>query len=112
MFQPRIPVNPTPTGQIRPVITPTAIEQHHHVPAVPCACQQHAPAPMAPAPSRPGVQLTPGTVVAVVGAGTAVVLVVGVVLVSLLLAVALTAVSLAICAVVLRSVFATDAKHR
>lgn len=112
MFQPRIPVNPTPTKQPVPVVTPTAIEQPHYTPAAPCGCQHHATAPVAPAPSRPAVQLTPGVVVAVVGGGVAVVLVVGAVLVSLLLAVAITGASLAICALVIRSLITTDAKRR
>ena len=47
-----------------------------------------------------------------VGGGTAVVLVVGAVLVSMLLAVAVTAASVAVCAVVLRSLLASDAKRR
>ncbi|MFD5078143.1 SpdD-like protein [Streptomyces sp. NPDC058371] len=112
MFQPRIPVNPIPTGQIVPVITPTAIEQHHPAPVTPCGCQHHAPAPVAPAPPRSTTQLTPGAVVAVAGAGVAVVLVVGAVLVSMLLAVAITGASLAICALVIRSLITTDAKRR
>ena len=58
------------------------------------------------------VQLTPGTALALVGAGTAVVLVVGAVLVSMLLAVAITGASVAVCAVVLRSLLASDAKRR
>ncbi|MGW2466095.1 SpdD-like protein [Streptomyces bauhiniae] len=66
----------------------------------------------APAPARPVVQLTPGTAVALVGGGTAVVLVLGTVLVSLLLAVAITGASVAVCAVVLRSLLASDAKRR
>ena len=44
--------------------------------------------------------------------GTAVVLVVGAVLVSMLLAVAVTAASVAVCALVLRSLLASDAKRR
>ncbi|KMS83314.1 SpdD-like protein [Streptomyces regensis] len=62
-----------------------------------------SPASQTPAASRATVQLTPGTVLALVGGGTAVVLVVGAVLVSMLLAVALTATSVAVCAVVTRS---------
>jgi hypothetical protein len=62
--------------------------------------------------ARPAVQLTPGTALALVGGGTAVVLVVGAVLVSMLLAVAVTAASVAVCAVVLRSLLASDAKRR
>ncbi|MFI1620263.1 SpdD protein [Streptomyces lydicus] len=66
-------------------------------PALPS--QTPTPAPTA----RPSVQLTPGTLVAAVGGGTAVVLVVGTVLVSMLLAVAITAVSVTVCALVIRS---------
>ena len=58
------------------------------------------------------MQLTPGVLVALVGGGTAVVLVVGAVLVSLLLAVAITGVSVAVCAVVLRSLLASEGKRR
>jgi hypothetical protein len=61
-------------------------------------------------PARPTVQLTPGTALALVGGGTAVVLVVGAVLVSMLLAVAITGASVAVCAVVLRSLLASQ--HR
>ncbi|WP_343235654.1 hypothetical protein [Streptomyces sp. SID10815] len=61
-----------------------------------------APAPVAPVSNRPTVQLTPGTALALVGGGTAVVLVVGAVLVSLLLTIAITGVSVAVVAVVLR----------
>ena len=66
----------------------------------------------APAPTRPTVQLTPGAVVALVGGGTAVVLVVGAVLVSMLLAVAITGASVAICALVIRSLITSEAKRR
>ncbi|MFJ5291134.1 SpdD-like protein [Streptomyces sp. NPDC088348] len=101
MFSPKIPTNPVPTGI---VAAPFTIEQ----PAV----IHHAPAPVhvAPAPDRPTVQLTPGAVVALVGGGTAVVLVVGAVLVSMLLAVAVavTAASLAVCALVIRSPMASQ----
>ncbi|WP_371629916.1 SpdD-like protein [Streptomyces sp. NBC_00341] len=104
MFQPKIPTMPQTSGLVTPpaVIQPTTI-----TPGTP------APAPAAaPAPARRVVQLTPGTAVALVGAGTAVVLVVGTVLVSLLLAVAVTSASVAVCAVVLRSLIASDAKRR
>ncbi|MEV6109888.1 SpdD-like protein, partial [Streptomyces sp. NPDC051940] len=57
---------------------------------------------------RNTVQLTPAGVIAAVGAGTAVVLVVGAVLVSLLLAVAITAASVAVCALVIRSLVASE----
>ncbi|MCP8712492.1 SpdD-like protein, partial [Streptomyces sp. AC04842] len=80
-------------------------------PAPPSAPAVPASAPV-PSPSRPTVQFTPGTALALVGGGTAVVLVVGAVLVSMLLAVAVTAASVAVCALVLRSLLASDAKRR
>ncbi|GAA3499346.1 hypothetical protein GCM10019016_064500 [Streptomyces prasinosporus] len=94
MFRPKLPTMPQPTGTATPpaVIEPTIITPGS--PAMP-------PAP-APVPSRPTVQLTLGTALALVGGGTAVVLVVGAVLVSMLLAVAVTGVSVALVAVVLR----------
>ncbi|MEU4034601.1 SpdD-like protein [Streptomyces collinus] len=101
MFRPKIPTMPTPTRFTAPpavVVEPIAIEQH------PLAS---APAPV-PAPSRPTVQLTPGAVLALVGGGTVVVLVVGTVLVSMLLAVAVTAASVAVCALVIRSLASTQ----
>ncbi|MGW8950253.1 SpdD-like protein [Streptomyces sp. NPDC055709] len=52
------------------------------------------------------------TALALVGGGTAVVLVVGTVLVSMLLAVAVTAASVAVCALVVRSLLATEHKRR
>ncbi|MEH0547126.1 SpdD-like protein [Streptomyces sp. B21-105] len=105
MLRPKIPTMPTPTGLVsRPVVVePTAVIQH--TPTTP------APAPVAPAStSRPTVQLTPGSVLALVGGGTAVVLVVGTVLVSMLLAVAITAASVAVCALVIRSLISSQ--HR
>jgi hypothetical protein len=98
MLRPRIPTNPLPTG----IVTGTA---RNDLPVVP----HQTPAPTAPV--RPTVQLTPGAVVAVIGGGTAVVLVVGAVLVSMLLAVAVTAASLAISALVIRSLVASQ-NHR
>ncbi|MGA5314600.1 SpdD-like protein [Streptomyces pseudogriseolus] len=97
MFRPKVPTMPHPTG----LTTPPAVVE-------PTAVTPHAPASTAatPALNRPAVQLTPGTVLALVGGGTAVVLVVGAVLVSMLLAVALTAASVAVCAVAIRSVVA------
>ncbi|TWV32626.1 SpdD protein, partial [Streptomyces misionensis] len=65
----------------------------------------------APASNRPTIQLTPGSTLALVGGGTAVVLVVGAVLVSMLLAVAITATSVAVCAVVLRSMLNAERKR-
>ncbi|MFJ3101779.1 SpdD-like protein [Streptomyces sp. NPDC086835] len=101
MLRPKIPTMPTPTGIVtRPVVEPTAIVQH--TPA-------QAPVAVAPAvPARP----TPGTALALVGGGTAVVLVVGAVLVSMLLAVAVTAASVAVCALVVRSLIASEHKRR
>ncbi|GAB2956628.1 SpdD-like protein [Streptomyces heilongjiangensis] len=101
MLRPKVPTNPLPTGLVTPpaVVEPTTVVQH---PAV----------PVAPAPARPTIQLTPGTVLALVGGGTAVVLVVGAVLVSMLLAVALTGASLAICALVIRSLVNADTRRR
>lgn len=103
MFRPKVPTNPAPTGIVTRLATaPAAVVQ-----------QPQAPAPAAPAaPARPTVQLTPGSVVALVGSGTAVVLVVGAVLVSMLLAVAITGASLAICALVIRSLIAAEHKRR
>ncbi|WP_225636084.1 SpdD-like protein [Streptomyces solaniscabiei] len=107
MFRPKLPTMPQPTGLVTPpaVIEPTTI-----TPGTPPSTPI-APAPV-PVSSRPTVQLTPGTALALVGGGTAVVLVVGAVLVSMLLAVAVTAASVAVCAVVLRSLLASDAKRR
>ncbi|WP_256638338.1 SpdD-like protein [Streptomyces murinus] len=101
MFRPKIPTMPTPTGFGTP---PSAIE--------PTTVIQNAETSPALAPCRPTIQLTPGTALALVGGGTAVVLVLGAVLVSLLLAVAITGASVAVCAVVLRSLLASDAKRR
>jgi hypothetical protein len=99
MFRPKLPTMPQPTGRVTPpavAVEPTTITPG--TPGTPAS----PPAPVAPAPARPTVQLTPGTVLALVGGGTAVVLVVGAVLVSMLLAVAITGVSVALVAVVLR----------
>ncbi|MFD3498172.1 SpdD-like protein [Streptomyces sp. NPDC058678] len=107
MFHPKIPTMPQPTGLMTPpaVVEPTAVVH-----------QTSTPSPVPPTPGavspRPTVQLTPGAVVALVGGGTAVVLVVGAVLVSMLLAVAITGASVAICALVIRSLINTEAKHR
>ncbi|MGW6245756.1 SpdD-like protein [Streptomyces roseolus] len=103
MLRPKIPTMPTPVGVTAPpaVVQPTAVEP--------------APQTMAPAAApivRPAVQITPGSVLAVVGAGTAVVLVVGTVLVSMLLATAVTAASVAVCAVVVRSLLTSPNKRR
>ncbi|MEV6295571.1 SpdD-like protein [Streptomyces sp. NPDC051896] len=105
MLRPKVPTNPMPTGRIVPpvVAEPTTVAQHSTDPA---------PVPESSAPVRPTVQLTPGAVVALVGGGTAVVMVVGAVLVSMLLAVAITAASVAVCALVIRSLITADAKRR
>ncbi|MEU2551276.1 SpdD-like protein [Streptomyces sp. NPDC013313] len=102
MLRPKIPTMPAPTRFTSPpvLVEPTAVEQ-----SPPAA----APAPVS-TPSRPTVQLTPGSALALVGGGTAVVLVVGAVLVSMLLAVAITAASVAVCALVVRSL--ASAQHR
>ncbi|MET7789824.1 SpdD-like protein [Streptomyces sp900116325] len=111
MIRPRIPVNPLPTGIVTPLITtapaPVPVQQHH---AADCACQHTTPAPV-PVASGPAVRLSPAGVLAVVGGGAAVVLVVGAVLVSMLLAVAITGASVAVCAVVLRSLL-NDSRKR
>ncbi|MFI0711680.1 SpdD-like protein [Streptomyces inhibens] len=101
MLRPKVPTNPTPTG----LVVPLAVE--------PTAAVRHSPPPPPPAhPSpRPAGRLTPGTAVALVGGGTATVLVVGAVLVSMLLAVAITGVSVAVCAVVFRSLLASGRTH-
>ncbi|MEU1695928.1 SpdD-like protein [Streptomyces hirsutus] len=107
MFRPKLPTMPQPTGLVTPpsvVVEPTTITPSTQTPA--------PVAPASAASARPTVQLTPGTALALVGGGTAVVLVVGAVLVSMLLAVAITGASLAICALVIRSLVATDAKRR
>ncbi|WJY40037.1 SpdD-like protein [Streptomyces sp. P9-2B-2] len=102
MFRPKVPTNPTPTGLvIPPAVEPTALVR----PTPP-------PAPVAQSSTRPAVQLTPGTALALVGGGTAVVLIVGAVLVSMLLAVAVSGVSVAVCAVVLRSLLTSGRTHR
>jgi Flp pilus assembly protein TadB len=58
------------------------------------------------------MQMTPSTLLALVAGGAGVVLVVGAVLVSMLLAVAVTAASVAVCALVVRSLIASERKHR
>ncbi|MFE6754649.1 SpdD-like protein [Streptomyces sp. NPDC057684] len=109
MFTPKIPVNDQPTGQIIPLTTtPTTLDGHPHAPTD-CYCRNQAPAPAAA--SRPTVQLTPGSLLLLIGGGTAAVLVVGAVLVSMLLAVAITAGSLAIVALVIRSLMNNESKR-
>jgi hypothetical protein len=109
MLRPKIPTMPQPTGLVTPpaVVEPTTVIKH--------SPQAPAPAPVVSptqVPARPTVQLTPGAVIALVGSGTAVVLVVGAVLVSMLLAVAITGASVAICALVIRSLIASEGKRR
>ncbi|MFB7188667.1 SpdD-like protein [Streptomyces sp. NPDC056230] len=104
MLRPKVPTMPQPTGSLAPpavVIEPTAVIHH-------------APETLAPmtAPARPTVQLSAGGVIALVGGGTAVVLVVGAVLVSMLLTVAITGASVSICALVVRSLISTEHKRR
>ncbi|MYW63898.1 SpdD-like protein [Streptomyces sp. SID8379] len=106
MFSPKVPVNDQPTGQIIPLGGITAVNGHQHAPA--CSCSNPAPAPATS--TRPAVQLTPGSLLLLVGSGTAAVLVVGAVLVSMLLAVAITAGSLAIVALVIRSLINQERK--
>ncbi|CAM5632306.1 SpdD-like protein OS=Streptomyces tendae OX=1932 GN=F3L20_00845 PE=4 SV=1 [Streptomyces tendae] len=107
MFRPKVPTMPQPTGLTTP---PPVVELTTIAPDTPAPPPAPLPGPAAgtryPAPARPAVQLTPGTVLALVGGGTAVVLVVGAVLVSMLLAVALTVASVAVCALTVRSVIA------
>ncbi|MBT2366891.1 SpdD-like protein [Streptomyces sp. ISL-10] len=111
MLRPRIP---TPTGIVTPLVHPAPAPVVEHQPTA-CACQHTTPAPVAvpasAAPSAPTVRLTPTGLLAVVGGGAAVVLIVGAVLVSMLLAVAITATSVAVCAVVLRSLL-NNPRHR
>ncbi|GAX49871.1 SpdD-like protein [Streptomyces olivochromogenes] len=111
MFRPKVPTMPQPTGLVTPpaVVEPTAVIQH--TPQTPAPAPVVTPAP-APAPARPTVQLTPSAVIALVGSGTAVVLVVGAVLVSMLLAIAITGASVAICALVIRSLISAEGKRR
>ncbi|GAA3809264.1 SpdD protein [Streptomyces phyllanthi] len=89
MFTPKYPPQDT-----APVPTATA----------PTTGPVPAPVTSAPVSNRPTVQLTPGSTLALVACGGAVVLVVGAVLVSMLLAVAITATSVAVCAVTIRSI--------
>ncbi|MFI8005974.1 SpdD-like protein [Streptomyces sp. NPDC086010] len=102
MFKPKVPTMPQPTGLTTPpaVVEPTPVVQPSPTPLV------------APPAARPTVQLTPGSVLALVGGGAAVFLIVGAVLVSMLLAVAITGASVAICALVIRSLIASDNQHR
>ncbi|MBY8886834.1 hypothetical protein K7472_18460 [Streptomyces sp. PTM05] len=92
MFTPKYPVSDTLTA-LRNATRPSQ--------AAPVSAEHHDPAPVPP--TRPAINLTPGSTLALVGGGTAVVLIVGAVLVSMLLAVAITGASVAVCAVVVRS---------
>lgn len=108
MLKPKVPTMPQPTGRITPltVVEPTAMVQQEHAP-------QSSKSLVAPTvAARRTVQLTPGAVIALVGGGAAVVLVVGAVLVSMLLAVAITGASVAVCALVIRSLIASEGQHR
>ncbi|MET7527714.1 SpdD-like protein [Streptomyces sp900116325] len=106
MFKPKVPTMPQPTGltTLPTIVEPSAMVQHSPQSSMPLAAPTAA--------TRPTVQLTPGAVIALVGGGAAVVLVVGAVLVSMLLAVAITGASVAICALVIRSLIASDNQHR
>ncbi|MFC9384750.1 SpdD-like protein [Streptomyces venezuelae] len=115
MFQPRIPVNPLPTGIVTPLLQPTVtadMAPHHTTDTA--ACNHHhvlaTPAPV-PVPSS-AVRLTPAGLAVVVAGGAGAVLVVGTVLVSMLLAVAVSAASVAVCAVVLRSLLNGQRRQR
>ncbi|MFF0480183.1 hypothetical protein [Streptomyces sp. NPDC004435] len=96
MFQPRIPVNPLPTGIVIPLVQPTVtadIAPHHTADAVACN-HHHAPAAPAPAPApSSAVRLSPAGLAVVVAGGAGAVLVVGTVLVSMLLAVSAASVA-------------------
>ncbi|MFJ1816630.1 SpdD protein [Streptomyces sp. NPDC088139] len=109
MFNPKYPTPDTAPTADTSLVQPLATLAH------PPACDcNHTPAPVpAPVPApRPGIQLTPGALIATVAGGTAAVLVVGTVLVSMLLAVTVTAVSVALCAIVLRSLISSTHKDR
>ncbi|MFG2311061.1 SpdD-like protein [Streptomyces sp. NPDC048566] len=102
MLRPKVPTMPQPIGQLAP---PAAVEPTTIIQAAPASTPT-------PTSARPTVQLTPGAVIALVGGGTAVVLVVGTVLVSMLLAIAITGASVAICALVIRSLITSENKRR
>ncbi|MFJ8658860.1 SpdD-like protein [Streptomyces sp. NPDC093795] len=109
MLQPRIPVNPLPTGHTIPLAQPTAPTTA----VEPVACHHdHTPAPAPVTAPRTTVQLTPGSALALAAGGGTVVLIVGTVLVSMLLAVAITGVSVALIAVVLRLIVRDMQKSR
>ncbi|MFF3696641.1 SpdD-like protein [Streptomyces sp. NPDC002221] len=102
MLRPKVPTMPQPSGHVAP---PTVVEPTTVIQAVPATTP-------APTSARPTVQLSPGAVIALIGGGTAVVLVVGAVLVSMLLAVAITGASVAVCALVIRSLIASEHRRR
>ncbi|WP_328944857.1 SpdD-like protein [Streptomyces sp. NBC_00250] len=111
MFQPRIPVNPLPTGIVTPLVQPAVIADiaPRHTDHAAACNHHHAPTPApVPAPSS-AVRLTPAGLALVVVGG---VLVVGAVLVSMLLAVAVSTASVAVCAVVLRSLLNGQQRRR
>ncbi|MER5653824.1 SpdD-like protein [Streptomyces sp. NPDC002131] len=102
MLRPKVPTMPQPTSRVAP---PAVVEPTNVIQAAPASTP-------APTSARPTIQLTPGTVIALAGGGTAVVLVVGAVLVSMLLAVAITGASVAICALVIRSLITSENRRR
>ena len=111
MFTPKYPAPDTAPPRAAHLIPMTTGDAH----APACGCHHSPVTPAAPVPvpaSRPAVQLTPGSLIVAAAGGTAVVLVVGAVLVSMLLAVAITGASVAICALVIRSLIASDNQHR
>ncbi|WP_394430427.1 SpdD-like protein [Streptomyces sp. SGAir0957] len=111
MLRPKIPINDRPTGEIIPAVTTLGTATAHNATQASCGCQHPVSVSAAPASVRPTVRLTPGSLLLLVGGGTAAVLVVGAVLVSMLLAVAVTAVSVAVVAVVVRSILTTDTRR-
>ncbi|MFF4589710.1 SpdD protein [Streptomyces sp. NPDC001388] len=101
MFTPKYP--PQDTAPAPTVYSPAPYVPAPYVPAP-------APLPSTQASTRPTVQLTPSSVLALAAVGGALVLVVGAVLVSMLLAVAITAASVAVCAVTVRSILRSDSR--
>jgi hypothetical protein len=99
MFTPKYPPQDTAPAQI----TPAAVV-HHPAPYAPVS----VPVPAAPGINRPTLQLAPGSALALVASGSALVVIIGAVLVSMLLAVAITAASVAVCAVTVRSILKSD----
>lgn len=91
LLQPKLPTTPQ---------APAPAAQHVHEPAA-CTCQHTAPPP---APRRTLPSVSTGAV--------ALVLVGGVVATALLAAVAVSAISVAVAAVVLRSLFNAQQRHR